>query len=116
MSVGLVTLALSTKGKLMEDDYGWGDISEDYFFEEEEYSPEELAAQDRAERQQALQEAYAEFLDAPNCFDWGSLGGAPPGLNPITEGIKKLPNKCLRLLLKCNYKKGRLCETQWTSM
>jgi hypothetical protein len=69
MSVGLVTLALSTKGKLMEDDYGWGDISEDYFFEEEEYSPEELAAQDRAERQQALQEAYAEFLDAPNCFD-----------------------------------------------
>jgi hypothetical protein len=34
-----------------------------------------LAAQDRAERQQALQEAYAEFLDAPNCFDWGSLGG-----------------------------------------
>ncbi len=61
----------------MEDDYGWGDISEDYFFEEEEYSPEELAAQDRAERQQALQEAYAEFLDAPNCFDWGSLGGAP---------------------------------------
>jgi hypothetical protein len=36
-----------------------------------------LAAQDRAERQQALQEAYAEFLDAPNCFDWGSLGGAP---------------------------------------
>jgi len=28
-----------------------------------------LAAQDRAERQQALQEAYAEFLDAPFCFD-----------------------------------------------
>lgn len=100
----------------MEDDYGWGDISEDYFFEEEEYSPEELAAQDRAYYRQQEQEAYAEFLDAPNCFDWGSLGGAPPGLNPITEGIKKLPNKCLRLLLKCNYTKGRLCETQWTSM
>jgi hypothetical protein len=68
MSVGLVTLALSTKGKLMEDDFGWDDIAEN-FFEEDEYSPEELAAQDRAERQQALQEAYAEFLDAPNCFD-----------------------------------------------
>lgn len=52
----------------MEDDFGWDDIAEN-FFEEDEYSPEELAAQDRAERQQALQEAYAEFLDAPNCFD-----------------------------------------------
>ena len=68
MSDGLVMIALSTKGKTMEDDFGWDDIAENYF-EEDEYSPEELAAQDRAERQQALQEAYAEFLDAPNCFD-----------------------------------------------
>jgi hypothetical protein len=43
-----------------------------------------LAAQDRAERQQALQEAYAEFLDAPNCFDWGSLGGRATSPRPFT--------------------------------
>jgi hypothetical protein len=67
MSEVVVTMVV-TKGQLMDEDFGWDDIAENYF-EEDEYSPEELAAQDRAERQQALQEAYAEFLDAPNCFD-----------------------------------------------
>ena len=68
MSVGLVTLALSTKGKLMEDDFGWDDIAEN-FFEEEEISPEEQAKADKAYYRQQELEAYAEFLDAPNCFD-----------------------------------------------
>lgn len=75
MSEVVVTMVV-TKGQLMDEDFGWDDIAENYF-EEEEYSPEELAAQDRAERQQALQEAYAEFLDAPFCFDWGRELGAP---------------------------------------
>ena len=75
MSEVVVTMVV-TKGQLMDEDFGWDDIAENYF-EEDEYSPEELAAQDRAERQQALQEAYAEFLDAPFCFDWGRELGAP---------------------------------------
>ena len=39
------------------------------FWEDEPLTPEEQAAQDRADRIQMEQEAYAEFLDAPNCFD-----------------------------------------------
>ena len=62
-------LILTTKGKTMENDFGWGDISEDYFFEEEEISPEEQAAQDRAYYRQQELEAYAEFLQAPYSFD-----------------------------------------------
>lgn len=69
MSDGLVMIALSTKGETMEDDYGWGDISEDYFFEEEVLTPEQEAAEYRAFIQMQEAEAYAEFLDAPNCFD-----------------------------------------------
>ena len=69
MSDGLVMIALSTKGKTMEDDYGWGDISEDNFFEEDELSPQEQAEADKAFYRQQELEAYAEFLDAPFCFD-----------------------------------------------
>jgi hypothetical protein len=39
------------------------------FFEEEELSPEEQAAEDKAFRRQQEQEAYAEFLQAPYSFD-----------------------------------------------
>ena len=69
MSEGFVMIALSTKGQLMEDDYGWGDISEDNFFEEDELSPEEQVEADKAFYRQQELEAYAEFLDAPFCFD-----------------------------------------------
>jgi hypothetical protein len=43
------------------DDFG--------YFEEEELTPEEQAAEDRAFRRQQEQEAYAEFLQAPYSFD-----------------------------------------------
>lgn len=39
------------------------------FWEDEPLTPEEQAAEDRAFRRQQEAEAYAEFLDAPNCFD-----------------------------------------------
>ncbi len=42
---------------------------EDYFFDEEELTPEEQAAEDRAFRRQQELEAYAEFLQAPYSFD-----------------------------------------------
>ena len=58
----------------MAQDFGW---SMDDFWEEE-LSPEEQAEADEAYYHQQELEAYAEFLDAPNCFDWGSLVGAPP--------------------------------------
>lgn len=59
----------------MENDFGWGDISEDNFFEEEPMTPEEELEAEIAYRKSVELEAYADFLDAPNCFDWGSLGG-----------------------------------------
>ena len=68
MSDGLVMIALSTKGQLMEDmaqDFGW---SLDDFWEEE-LSPEEQVEADKAFYRQQELEAYAEFLDAPFCFD-----------------------------------------------
>lgn len=68
MSEGLVIVILSTKGQLMEDDYGWDDIAEN-FFEEDELSPEEQVEADKAFYRQQELEAYAEFLDAPFCFD-----------------------------------------------
>jgi hypothetical protein len=43
------------------DDFGW--------FEEDELCREERKAEDKAWMQQQLQEAHAEFLDSPNCFD-----------------------------------------------
>lgn len=42
---------------------------EDYYFEEEDLTPEEEAAASWAFIRQMEAEAYAEFLDAPNCFD-----------------------------------------------
>ena len=39
------------------------------FWEDEPLTPEEQAAEDRAFRRQQEAEAYAEFLDAPFCFD-----------------------------------------------
>jgi hypothetical protein len=42
---------------------------EDNYFEEEELTPEEQAAEDRAFRRQQELEAYAEFLQAPYAFD-----------------------------------------------
>lgn len=50
----------------MAQDFGW---SLDDFWEEE-HTPEQEAAEYRAFIKQQEQEAYAEFLDAPNCFDW----------------------------------------------
>lgn len=45
---------------------------EDVFFEDEEpLTPEEQAAADRAWYRQQEQEAYAEFLQSPYCFDEG---------------------------------------------
>ena len=52
----------------MEDDFGWDDIAEN-FFEEDELSPEKQVEADKAFYRQQELEAYAEFLDAPNCFD-----------------------------------------------
>jgi hypothetical protein len=52
----------------MENDFGWDDIAEN-FFEEEELSPEEQVEADKAYYRQQELEAYAEFLDAPFCFD-----------------------------------------------
>ena len=49
----------------MAQDFGW---SMDDFWEEE-LSPEEQAEADEAYYHQQELEAYAEFLDAPNCFD-----------------------------------------------
>ena len=42
-------------------------------WEEEELSPEEQAKADRAYYKQQEQEAYAEFLMSPYCFDWGNF-------------------------------------------
>jgi len=66
MSVGLDKLSLTTKGKTMNEQYA---DSLDFFFEEEELTPEEEAAEYRAFIRQQEQEAYAEFLQAPYSFD-----------------------------------------------
>jgi hypothetical protein len=42
---------------------------DEFFFDEEELTPEEQAAYDKAERKQAEAEAYAEFLQSPYAFD-----------------------------------------------
>lgn len=49
----------------------YGDEDFGYFgeWEEDELSPEEQAAEDKAFRRQQEQEAYAEFLQAPYSFD-----------------------------------------------
>jgi len=50
------------------DEYDY--IDEDVFFEDDEpLTPEEQAAADRAYYRQQEQEAYAEFLQSPYCFD-----------------------------------------------
>ncbi len=54
-------ISMDTSNLYYGDDFG--------YFEEEELTPEERKAEDKAWMQQQLQEAYAEFLDAPNCFD-----------------------------------------------
>lgn len=47
---------------------------EDVFFEDDEpLTPEEQARADRAYYQQQEQEAYAEFLQSPYCFDWSNF-------------------------------------------
>jgi hypothetical protein len=66
MSVGLAILILSTKGHRMDEYYA----DEDIFFEDDEpLTPEEQASADRAYYRQQEQEAYAEFLQSPYCFD-----------------------------------------------
>lgn len=68
MSDGLVMIALSTKGKtMMQIDFG--DQDPIAFWEDEPLTPEQEAAEYRAFIQMQETEAYAEFLDAPNCFD-----------------------------------------------
>ena len=54
---------MDTSNLYYGDDFG--------YFEEEELSPEEQAAADRAYYRQQEQEAYAEFLQSPYCFDEG---------------------------------------------
>ena len=56
-------LTMDTSNLYYGDDFG--------YFEEEELSPEEQAAADRAYYRQQEQEAYAEFLQSPYCFDEG---------------------------------------------
>jgi hypothetical protein len=46
-----------------------GHDANDCPWEEETLTPEEEAAEYRSFIRQQEQEAYAEFLDAPNCFD-----------------------------------------------
>lgn len=53
----------------MEDDYGWDDIAENYFEEDEPMTDEEEAAASWAFIRQQELEAFGEFLDAPFCFD-----------------------------------------------
>ena len=60
------------------------DLNECGWWDEDPLTAEEQEAADRAYYLQQEQEAYAEFLDAPNCFDWGSLGGAPPDNEMVT--------------------------------
>ena len=52
---------------MMQIDFG--DQDPIAFWEDEPLTPEEQAAEDRTFRRQQELEAYAEFLDAPNCFD-----------------------------------------------
>ena len=52
---------MDTSNLYYGDDFG--------YFEEEELSPEEQAKADRAYYKQQEQEAYAEFLMSPYCFD-----------------------------------------------
>ena len=52
---------MDTSNLYYGDDFG--------YFEEEELTPEQEAAEYRAFLQMQEAEAYAEFLDAPNCFD-----------------------------------------------
>jgi hypothetical protein len=49
-----------------DEDFDGGYLGE---WEEDDLSPEEQAAEDRAFRRQQEQEAYAEFLQAPYAFD-----------------------------------------------
>lgn len=56
---------MDTSNLYYGDDFGY---SEDDW-DDEPLTPEEQAAQDRADRIQAEQEAYAEFLQAPYAFD-----------------------------------------------
>jgi hypothetical protein len=46
-----------------------GDCPDNFFWDEEELSPEEQAKADKAYYRQQEQEAYAEFLMSPYCFD-----------------------------------------------
>ena len=48
---------------------------EDNYFDEDPLTPEEEAAEYRAYLRDAEQEAYAEFLQSPYCFDWGNFFG-----------------------------------------
>ena len=78
MSVGIAILVLSTPHERLSpmdtsnlyygDDFG-------YFEDDEPLTPEEQARADRAYYQQQEQEAYAEFLQSPYCFDWGNIFG-----------------------------------------
>ena len=47
----------------------YADIEPADEWEDEPLTPEEQAAEYRAYIRQSEAEAYAEFLDAPNCFD-----------------------------------------------
>ena len=58
---------MDTSNLYYGDDFGYVD------FDEEELTPEEQAKADRAYYQQQEQEAYAEFLQSPYCFDWGNF-------------------------------------------
>ena len=68
MSVGLGKVVLQRKVKtMMQIDFD--DQDPIAFWEDEPLTPEEQAEADKAYYRQQELEAYAEFLDAPNCFD-----------------------------------------------
>lgn len=68
MSEGLVIVVLQRKVKTMMN-IDFGDQDPLAFWEDEPLTPEEQAEADKAYYRQQELEAYAEFLDAPNCFD-----------------------------------------------
>jgi len=58
---------------MCEDYPACGHDLNDCPWEEEALTPEQEAAEYRAYLRNAEQEAYAEFLQSPYCFDWGNI-------------------------------------------
>ena len=61
-------------------------------WDDEPLTPEEQAKADRAYYQQQEQEAYAEFLQSPYCFDWSNFLRRPAQAKSFTNTPNFFPD------------------------